>query len=120
MEATSMNDSMVGSPTSRSPRSDPARLTRQAGRDSSSEAGRLSGRVQGVEDLTPAERDSMYRVLAQYHQKVARQQFERDLAEKEWAILLADAASGQIRGFSTLMRIGPKVGNQPVVAFFAG
>lgn len=73
-----------------------------------------------MEELTPIERDRMYAVLVQYFVDVTRPRFERDLAEKEWAILLADTSQGQIQGFSTLMRLHSVVDEHPVVAFFSG
>jgi len=48
-----------------------------------------------------------------------RQQFERDLAEKEWAILLRDAAN-RVQGFSTLMRMSLTIDDEPAVVFFSG
>ena len=81
--------------------------------------GVLSGTVQRVEQLAPVERDQMYALLAQYFANITRAGFDRDLQEKEWAILLADS-SGQIQGFSTLMRLRTVVDGQPVVAFFSG
>jgi hypothetical protein len=62
----------------------------------------------------------MYTLLAYYFAKVTPSQFERDLAEKEWVILLTDVATGQVQGFSTLMRLSVTVDDQPVVAFFSG
>jgi hypothetical protein len=62
----------------------------------------------------------MYHLLARYFTNVTRLQFDRDLAEKEWVILLADPSSGQIQGFSTLMRLQILVEGQPVVAFYSG
>ena len=81
---------------------------------------RLSGRVQSPQELTSAERAQMYPLLAQYFANVSPPQFEHDLAEKEWVILLTDTITGQIQGFSTLMRLRVTVDNQPVVAFFSG
>ena len=83
-------------------------------------SGCLTGWVRRVSDLTPAERERMLALLADYFANVTRRQFEQDLAEKDWAILLADTASGQIQGFSTLMRLQTVVDGQAVVAFFSG
>jgi len=82
--------------------------------------GHLAGQVQRPADLTPAQRDRMYALLTHYFHNVTRPQFEQDLAEKEWVITLADAASGQMQGFSTLMQLRVAVGERPVVAFFSG
>ena len=62
----------------------------------------------------------MYAALRRYHANVSRPRFERDLAEKDLAFLLLEAASGEIRGFSTLMQIRTTVDGQPLVAFFSG
>ena len=72
---------------------------------------RLSGRVQSPQELTSAERAQMYPLLAQYFANVSPPQFEHDLAEKEWVILLTDTITGQIQGFSTLMRLRVTVPN---------
>jgi hypothetical protein len=62
----------------------------------------------------------MYTLLVGYFANVTRPHFEADLAEKESVILLADMASGQIQGFSTLMQLRVTVDGQPLVAFFSG
>jgi hypothetical protein len=80
----------------------------------------LSGRVQSAQGLTSTERAQMHALLAHYFTNITRPQFEQDLAEKEWIILLTDLATGQIQGFSTLMRLRVTVDDQPVVAFFSG
>ncbi|MBI3970589.1 MAG: hypothetical protein HY332_04810 [Chloroflexi bacterium] len=73
-----------------------------------------------IESLTLLQRSRTYALMAEYFAGVTRYQFERDLAEKEWAILLADSASGEIQGFSTLMKLHAVADDQPVVAFFSG
>lgn len=76
----------------------------------------------------------MYALLQTYFSGTDRARFEADLQEKEAVILLRDAASGDIQGFSTLMRLttsidlvgqagragqaGPQ--QKEVVAFFSG
>jgi hypothetical protein len=70
-------------------------------------------------ELTRADRDAMYALYATYFATYlatsGRITFERDLAEKEWVILLCDDA-GNIDGFSTLMRM--RTGDATV--FFSG
>lgn len=83
-------------------------------------SGRLVGRVYTRETLTPAQHNRMYTLLAHYFANVTRPHFEQDLAEKEWIILLTDTTSGQIQGFSTLMRLQIRIDDQPIVAFFSG
>jgi hypothetical protein len=81
---------------------------------------RLAGAVVARGDLTAAERDEMYGLLVSYFVGTTRAQFESDLAEKEAAIVLRDAESGRIQGFSTLMRIAACVDARQIVAFFSG
>ena len=83
-------------------------------------APRLNGRVRAIADLTWRERDQMYGLLDRYFAGASQRQFERDVAEKEWAILLTDAVTGKVQGFSTLMRLDMVVDGEPVVAFFSG
>lgn len=80
----------------------------------------LAGQVQPVAVLSRSARDGMYALLARYFANTSRDQFERDLAEKESVILLTDRATGQIQGFSTLMQLRAVIDGQPVVAFFSG
>lgn len=80
----------------------------------------LVGQVVQPVDLTPAQHQNMVLLLADYFANITQRQFEHDLAEKEWVILLSDTVTGQIRGFSTLMRLTVEVDNRPVVAFFSG
>ncbi len=81
---------------------------------------RLRGSVHLVSEIEGAQRERMHALLAQYFAGVAREAFERDLEEKEWVILLEDAQTGELEGFSTLMRLETHVDGQPVVAFFSG
>ncbi len=83
-------------------------------------SGRLTGQVRQPPELTSTERAEMYALLADYFVNVTRPHFETDLAEKEWVILLTDTATGQVQGFSTLMRLQITMDNQPIVAFFSG
>lgn len=67
------------------------------------------------EALTRRDRDAMFALYTRYFAATDRMAFERDLAEKEWVILLRDDA-GIIDGFSTLMRM--HIGGATV--FFSG
>jgi hypothetical protein len=81
---------------------------------------KLIGQVTRPFDLNPAQRRQMGRLLADYFANVTQAQFEQDLAEKEWVVLLSDSTLNQIAGFSTLMRLRVVVDSLPVVAFFSG
>ncbi len=80
----------------------------------------LVGRVLSVCDVTETDRVQMYALLAAYFRHTSRAVFERDLAEKEWVVLLRAATTGVVQGFSTLMRLTAVIDQQPVVAFFSG
>ena len=81
---------------------------------------RLTGCIQSVGDITAGQCHQMYSLMASHFDQVTQLQFEQDLVEKEWVILLHDTTSGQIRGFSTLMRLQATIDGQPIVAFFSG
>jgi hypothetical protein len=72
-----------------------------------------------VAALGEVEREQMFLLLTDYFEGVTRERFERDLAEKESAVLLRDEA-GTIKGFSTIMRLRTVVNGEPVAAFFSG
>ena len=64
----------------------------------------MRSEVKRVEDLSPAETEAMLALLDAHFTCVTREAFTKDLAEKEWALLVRDAA-GEIRGFSTACRL---------------
>ncbi len=61
----------------------------------------MNGRLVPRDDLTAPQRDDMLALLDEHFAGVSRRQFARDLADKNWAILLHDDA-GRLRGFTTL------------------
>ena len=71
-------------------------------------------------DVTPAHRDQMFALLDGYYLHASREQFESDLAEKQWVLLGTDGAGDRVHGFTTLMQLGVDVGNVQVRAFFSG
>jgi hypothetical protein len=81
---------------------------------------RLEGAVVPSERLTAEDRRAMYALLEMYFSGTDRRRFEGDLQEKDAVILLRDAASGQVQGFSTFMQMSTHVDGQEVVAFFSG
>ena len=101
-----MNHSTTALPMSTSGRSDGAP--------------RLSCAVVSPCQVTRAERDEMYALLDKYFRGNSRDRFEADLGEKQTIILLRDAVSGRVQGFTTLVRLNAGVDGQDVVAFFSG
>lgn len=81
---------------------------------------RLSGSIVAVPAVTLHERREMYALLRTYFDGTTRARFESDLREKEAVILLRDAHSGRIQGFSTFLRIPLQFDVTDVVAFFSG
>lgn len=67
------------------------------------------------EQLTRRDRDGMFALYTRWFAAGDRMVFERDLAEKQWVILLRDDA-GEIDGFSTLMQFDVA----GVAVFFSG
>jgi hypothetical protein len=61
----------------------------------------VRGRLVRREELTEAEREAMYGLIAVHFAGVTRERFAADLAEKTWALLLED--DDGLRGFSTLL-----------------
>ena len=88
--------------------------------EASATGARLAGEVQSIAALHWREREQMYALLASYFANTSREQFERDLAEKEWAIVLRDVEADGIQGFSTLMRYRVTLEGEPIVVFFSG
>jgi hypothetical protein len=80
----------------------------------------LSGSIVAASEVTLQERREMYALLRTYFDGTTRARFEADLREKEAVILLRDAQSGRIQGFSTFMRIGLRFEGADLVAFFSG
>ncbi len=84
-----------------------------------SNAHNLECHVPATDQLTAVDRERMYRLMTDYYENVELSDFERDLAEKEWAILMT-RASGEILGFTTLTRLRTQCGNEQLVALFSG
>ena len=82
--------------------------------------GRLETRIRRVDELTAIEHEQMLSLLRSYFKNVTESRFEHDLAEKDWVCVGTDMSSGEIGGFSTLMRIRAVVDGEPLVVFFSG
>jgi len=80
----------------------------------------LTGEVQPVATLSARERERMFQIIGDNFTGTTRQRFESDLEEKEWVILLRERQSGTIQGFSTLMQLESRLGDEQVTAFFSG
>src|SRR5687768_8205068 len=63
----------------------------------------ITSRVCPPADLSADERDAMFDLLCRHFDGVAREQFERDLFEKNVVLTLRDATTDALTGFSTML-----------------
>jgi hypothetical protein len=73
-----------------------------------------------VAELSPATRAQMFALMQHYYLNVAWPHFVHDLEQKQWAVLITDSNSGQVRGFSTLARFRVCSGEQAATMLFSG
>ena len=97
-----------------------ALLTWTSPRSEQSTAPRLAGSVMPRHRVSSTEREEMYRLFESYFCRTTHQQFATDLEEKDLVFLLRDSGTGQIKGFSTSMRLSACVDGESIVAFFSG
>lgn len=79
----------------------------------------MSGRIVPRTGLTDVEIGPMYDLLAEHFLGVDLPTFRRDLAEKNWVVLLEDAA-GRLRGFSTFLMYTTAVRGRPMTVVYSG
>jgi hypothetical protein len=70
--------------------------------------------------VTRAQQDAMFELMDRYYENVNRTAFDADLADKHWVILLLDARTEALCGFSTQMLIDATIGGRHVQALFSG
>jgi hypothetical protein len=71
-------------------------------------------------ELGRATRDEMLLLLSRHFEGVTREQFERDLAEKNVVLTLRDAGTGALVGFSTMLVYETRVDDAPVSVVGSG
>jgi hypothetical protein len=69
-------------------------------------------------ELSVEQQNEMFELLAQHFDGLTRAQFERDLAEKNWVILLT--RKDRLVGFSTLLAYESLFDGQPVSVIYSG
>jgi hypothetical protein len=80
--------------------------------------------IQGIPGLRPrasltsADRAELFTLLARHFMGVTRDQFEQDLAEKNWVIEIRQ--QGQLQGFSTLLACAVKSGDSTITTIYSG
>ncbi|NTW14494.1 MAG: hypothetical protein HGA31_05705 [Candidatus Moranbacteria bacterium] len=81
----------------------------------------ITSHTKPVTALSQSERDDMYSLLSGHFLGTVREDFERDLAEKECVMFLREGAGGKIVGFSTLVCFSDiRVGTKEVAVIFSG
>ena len=68
--------------------------------------------------LTGAQRDDMFTLLSRHFDGVTREQFERDLAEKNWVVEIR--RGGRLLGFSTLLVCDDEFDGRALTAIYSG
>ena len=71
-------------------------------------------------ELCSSERDEAYALLRRHFDGVTRGQFELDLSEKNVVLLLRDAASGALAGFSTMAVFETRIDDAPISVVCSG
>lgn len=71
-------------------------------------------------DLTKSDIRSMFRVFSEYFEYTSPEYFERDLNDKNWVILLRDAETGELEGFSTLALYEILFKGKPLSVVYSG
>lgn len=82
--------------------------------------GRLVADTVPVAALTPGDVGRMFAIFERYYERASHGRFERDLGEKDRAILLRQGAGGPIRGFSTLRELCLEVDGRTVRGVYTG
>ena len=80
---------------------------------------RLHAEVLPIAGITADTRECMFALMDAHYAHVRREHFDRDLNEKQWAIIVHDTA-GNVRGFSTLALFDSAVDGRVVRILFSG
>src|SRR5690349_6688723 len=70
--------------------------------------------------LSPATVDEMAQLFAEHYELACPENFKRDLAEKDQVVLLREAESGILQGFSTLAVYTSKVVGREMGVVYSG
>lgn len=71
------------------------------------------------DDLSVEDRQRMHQLMAGHFANIRRDQFERDLSEKDWAVVISDA-NGRIQGFTTLALLEARDAGRTIFGFYSG
>ncbi|NBR84489.1 MAG: hypothetical protein EB141_10090 [Verrucomicrobia bacterium] len=81
-------------------------------------ATKISAELAAQSALTAGQRDAMFQLLTAHFDGVARGQFEQDLAEKNWVLLLARGE--RLVGFTTLLAYETEFAGEPLAVIYSG
>jgi hypothetical protein len=81
---------------------------------------RLMAKLVRMADVTSWQRDEMFRLMDEHYANVHRRVFDADLTEKRWVILLREAKTDRLRGFSTQALLEAERDGRPINALFSG
>ena len=79
----------------------------------------MIGSIRRCSDLSAAERGNMLALLADNFDGVDTEQFERELAEKDWAVFVENG-DGRLLGFSTVALEQRAHEGEPIVCVYSG
>lgn len=80
----------------------------------------LVAQILDQDELTSTVRNQMFAMMCEHYENVQYASFDRDLAEKNWVIVLRHAATNELCGFSTQTLVETTVQGRPVTALFSG
>jgi hypothetical protein len=81
---------------------------------------KLKGLLVSTPAVTDAQREAMFGLMDRHYENVTRAAFVNDLADKQWVILLLDAQTEEVCGFSTQVLLDATVAGRPIKALFSG
>lgn len=81
---------------------------------------KLEALIVAAAEISGPERQCMFALMARYYAGVKRDDFDADLKEKHWVILLRDGDSHALCGFSTQMVLDFTIDGTSLHALFSG
>ena len=79
----------------------------------------MRGELVARDALGPRDVDAMFALFDAHFEGVSRERFERDLAAKNWVLLLREP-EGSLAGFSTILFFETKLDGEPASVVYSG
>ena len=80
----------------------------------------LTSKAIPISELSGMDIQSMFRVFSENFEVATQEIFERDLSKKNWVILLSDAETNELEGFSTLALYETEFNGKPISVVYSG